>query len=168
MIRYLAVVAIVAGLHLQACGQKSKGNQAQSSPAGKSESAYRVIRTEQEWREILSPEQYEVLRNKGTEYPGTGKYYRHSEKGMYTCAGCGAALFGSDAKYASNCGWPSYYQPVSDTAVGTKADYSHGMVRTEIICNNCGGHLGHVFDDGPRPTGLRYCVNSASLNFEKK
>ena len=119
-----------------------------------------------EWRRILSSEQYEVLRRKGTERAFTGKYYNSKEKGVYRCAGCGTPLFDSDAKYDSGTGWPSYYQPISERAVRTEEDRSHGMVRTEVLCAECGGHLGHVFPDGPQPTGQRYCINSVSLDFE--
>src|SRR5690242_19833056 len=127
-----------------------------------------VKKSEEEWRQTLSPEQYEILRNKATERPFTGQYYHHHEPGVYRCAGCGAELFGSDEKYDSGSGWPSFTAPVSPGSVETETDHSHGMVRTEARCARCGGHLGHVFDDGPRPTNQRYCINSASLKFDKK
>lgn len=123
--------------------------------------------TEQDWKNKLTPEQYRILREKGTEYPNTGEYNLHFEKGNYHCAGCDALLFYSTQKFESSCGWPSFDDAVKD-AIEYKLDKSHFMVRTEIICNNCGGHLGHIFDDGPTQTGQRYCVNSVSLIFKKE
>jgi peptide-methionine (R)-S-oxide reductase len=124
-------------------------------------------KTESEWREKLTPEQYQVLRQGGTERAFTGKYWDAKAKGVYRCAGCGEELFSSDTKYESHSGWPSFFQPLGEGVVDEDVDRSYGMVRTEIKCAKCGGHLGHVFDDGPNPTGLRYCVNSASLDLDE-
>lgn len=122
--------------------------------------------TEADWAEVLTPEQYHVLREKGTERAFTGQFYNSKALGTYLCAGCGQALFASDTKFDSGTGWPSYYAPVAPEAVYTEEDHSMFMVRTEVLCSNCGGHLGHVFPDGPHPTGLRYCINSISLAFQ--
>lgn len=128
----------------------------------------KIKRTEEEWKKILTSEQYRVLREKGTERAYTGEYWNHFERGVYKCAGCGAELFSSDTKFDSHCGWPSYFKPLAGDRVIYKEDRSYGMIRTEVLCAKCGGHLGHVFDDGPDPTGLRYCINSVSLIFEKR
>lgn len=125
-----------------------------------------VVKSEEEWRRELSPEEYEVLRNKGTERAFTGAYWDAKDDGMYRCRGCGAELFSSDTKFDSGTGWPSFYDVMDSDAVELRPDNSHFMRRTEVVCKRCGGHLGHVFDDGPEPTGLRYCINSCSLQFE--
>lgn len=122
---------------------------------------------EKDWKEKLTPEQYRVLREKGTERPFTGEYDLHFEDGSYYCAGCGSKLFDSGSKYDSGCGWPAFYQTAEKGAVIEKLDRSHGMIRTEVLCGNCGGHLGHVFPDGPTDkTGMRYCINSIALEFK--
>ncbi len=131
--------------------------------------SFKVQKTDEEWKKTLSPEQYRVLREKGTERAFSGEYETHWDTGVYVCKACGAELFRSSTKFDAHCGWPSFYESVDKSAVKEIKDVSYGMVRTEVVCARCGGHLGHVFDDGPRDkTGLRYCINSVSLGFEQK
>jgi peptide-methionine (R)-S-oxide reductase len=126
----------------------------------------KISKSDAQWREELSPEQYRILRQAGTERAFTGPFWNAKEKGIYSCAGCGEELFVSDTKFDSGCGWPSYFEPLKPDAVTEHRDVTHGMIRTEVRCASCGGHLGHVFPDGPPPTGLRYCINGHAMTFE--
>jgi peptide-methionine (R)-S-oxide reductase len=130
--------------------------------------AEKIEKSEEEWRAQLTPEQYRITRQKGTERAFTGAYYTKKDPGVYKCVACGAELFSSEHKYDSGSGWPSFWRPLDEEIIEEDEDRSHFMVRTEVTCGRCGAHLGHLFDDGPRPTGLRYCINSASLDFEEK
>ena len=159
-------IILISAIFVLSCNAKSQNGNAMKDNSGNPE--YEVQKSKEEWKQILTPVEFNILREKGTEYAFTGEYFDHKEKGIYVCAGCGNELFTSESKYDSGCGWPSFFEPVEEKKVGEFEDRSHGMVRTEIVCNKCGGHLGHVFPDGPKPTGLRYCVNSVSLDFIKK
>lgn len=128
----------------------------------------KITRTKEDWKKLLPPENFNVLIEKGTEPPFTGKFDKNKKEGVYMCAGCGQELFRSDTKYDSGSGWPSFWTPISLDNVGLKPDHSLGVERIEVVCSRCGGHLGHVFDDGPRPTGQRYCINSLALDFKEK
>ena len=127
-----------------------------------------IEKTDDEWKGVLTPEQFHVLRKKGTERPFTGEYWSHKEQGVYRCAGCGEELFDSTTKFDAHCGWPSFYDSIDRSKIRVIEDTTHGMHRVEVVCAKCGGHLGHIFPDGPKPTGNRYCINSVSLKFEPK
>jgi len=156
----LIVVSLV--LLLPACSQNDSKKMASINAQPN------IQKSEAEWKKELTAQQYHILREKGTERAFTGEYWDNHEKGVYYCAACHQKLFSSETKYESGTGWPSFYKPVADTAVSIRQDRSAGMVREEVVCSNCGGHLGHVFTDGPKPTGLRYCLNSTSLEFKKE
>jgi len=159
--RTLSLFAIIfAGQFLFSCAQQTNTNDMKK---------FEVQKSEEEWKKSLTDEQYHVLREKGTERPFSGELYYLDADGIYKCAACKNPLFRSDTKFDAGCGWPSFYEPVSDTSIIEQRDLSHGMVRTEVLCAKCGSHLGHVFEDAPdQPTGLRYCINSISLDFDKK
>lgn len=163
--RYIFLITIIPLFF--SCQGNSQTPSTNTSTMNNDSTNKTVNKTEEEWKKVLSPEQYHVIRQKGTEAPFSGKFYKHTEKGIYVCAACGEELFKSDTKFDAGCGWPSFFEAIDSTKITYTRDTSHGMIRTEITCTKCGGHLGHVFDDGPQPTGLRYCVNSLSIDFKK-
>ena len=168
----LAAVVLWSGcgsssLPTSAVGAETTNNVARAAATNNNMSD-KVIKSDEEWKKQLTPEQYRVLREKGTERAFTGQYWNTKDQGVYRCAGCGEELFVSYTKFDSGCGWPSFYAPFATNMITEAHDNTHFMQRTEVMCSKCGGHLGHVFDDGPKPTGLRYCINSASIAFEPK
>lgn len=168
----LAAISIASGIFSEinaSAEQKAKSSATNHTNQSKGRKMTdKVIKTDEEWRAQLTPLQYEVARKHGTERAFTGEYWDNHEKGIYVCVGCGLELFSSETKFDSGTGWPSFYAPISEDSVDTKKDTAYGMVRIEVLCSRCDSHLGHVFDDGPKPTHLRYCMNSASLKFVKK
>lgn len=159
------LLIMLFSLSLSACGQHNEPA-SQSKTKIATMDTFEIKKTDDEWRKQLTPVQFNILREKGTERPFTGAYDKFYEEGTYYCAACGTELFTSKTKYNSGCGWPAFYKPSVDKNIVEKKDYSHGMIRIEVMCAKCGGHLGHVFEDGPQPTGLRYCINSGALKFE--
>ncbi|MES2836804.1 MAG: peptide-methionine (R)-S-oxide reductase MsrB [Bacteroidota bacterium] len=163
--KYLSILFVC--FWLSACSQ-NKTAENNSNLNQEKKMATPITKSDEEWKKTLTPEQYSILREKGTERPFSGKYYDHTAKGVYSCAACNAELFRSDTKFDAHCGWPSFYEAMDKSKIIEKRDLTHGMIRIEVMCANCGGHLGHVFDDGPKPTGLRYCINSVSINFKEE
>ncbi len=159
------VILIILSLWFVCC---SSNGQTEETKNQKNENLYGMEKSDLDWKKELSPEEYKILRQCGTEAPGTGEYYNFFEKGKYICAACGFELFDSETKYSSGSGWPSFFDVISEGQVVLIKDNSLGMLRTEVRCANCGGHLGHVFPDGPKPTNLRYCINSIALKFKDK
>lgn len=163
----LSVPVVIGGCAASSVEQQFTEPQKDWTMQTKRHTSDRLPESEAEWKQVLTPEQFRILRKKGTEPAFTGEYWNEKAAGMYRCAGCGQPVFHSETKFDSGTGWPSFWQPIADDAVGTEEDRSLFMRRTEVHCSHCGGHLGHVFDDGPEPTGLRYCINSAALRLDR-
>jgi len=157
-------IAALISISIVACAQSTDKNSKKSTSVAMD--TFEIKKSDDEWRKLLTPVQFGILREKGTERPFTGEYDKFFEEGTYYCAACGTELFTSKTKYNSGCGWPAFYEPSVNKNIVEKKDVSYGMIRIEVMCAKCGGHLGHVFEDGPKPTGLRYCINSGSLRFE--
>ena len=166
----LAAVIAISLMHSKppATADETKDKETKADSTAEDGALPKIVKPESEWKRLLTKEQYRILRRKGTERAFTGLHWNNKEKGTYHCAACDLPLFSSDTKYESGTGWPSYWKPVQENHIGEKPDRSFFTIRTEVVCSRCGGHLGHVFKDGPPPTGLRYCINSASLKFRKK
>jgi peptide-methionine (R)-S-oxide reductase len=162
---YIGILGLVFTFCFQSCAQQNSSSENKKSLK---EQNFQIQKSESEWKEILDPLEYKVLREAGTERAFTGKFNDFKKEGIFICNGCKTKLFSSETKYESGTGWPSFYKPLNDENVLEVKDRSLGMVRTEVVCGSCGGHLGHVFEDGPKPTGLRYCLNSAALDFKEK
>ncbi|MGM0582807.1 MAG: peptide-methionine (R)-S-oxide reductase MsrB [Bacteroidota bacterium] len=163
--KFIGILGLILAFSFQSCAQQNNSSESKKSL---NDHTFEVQKTEAEWKDILEPMEYKVLREAGTESAFSGKYNDFKKEGIYVCNGCKTELFSSETKYESGTGWPSFYKPLNDENVLEVEDRSLGMVRTEVVCGSCGGHLGHVFEDGPKPTGLRYCLNSAALDFNEK
>ena len=164
----MKLVYFIFILTIISCSKNNLKETTMEKPENSNSNTFKIQKSEEDWKKELTSEQFYVMREAGTERPFTGKYNMHFEKGIYTCGACGTPLFTSESKFDGHCGWPSFDEEIADGKILERTDTSHGMTRTEILCANCGSHLGHVFDDGPTETGLRYCVNSLSLDFEEK
>jgi len=171
MKKIILLIAVIASVTIS-CNSQSNDNNKLNNKDQKMENKIsdtnKIVKSDEEWKKQLTEEEYEVTRKKGTERPFTGAYWNTFDKGTYYCVACNNPLFVSDSKFDAGCGWPSFYEPISKNSVEYHTDKTYGMERTEVVCGRCGAHLGHVFDDGPPPTGKRFCMNSASLRFEKK
>lgn len=167
MYKILGLILLISPLVFSACNNEAEESNSENISV-QDEKGNMIKKSDEEWKKVLTKEEYFILREKGTERAFSGEYVDHKENGTYTCAACGNEIFSSSTKFKSGTGWPSYWAPINEQNIILKNDPSLGMSRDEILCAQCGGHLGHVFDDGPEPTGLRYCVNSAALDFKKK